>query len=93
MNKAEMVIESSLREGGTDPIFRIAGEAAKKTQELGPEAVINSTIGALMDDDGSLITMKSVYDTLKGLPNDLIAGYSGLAGQPEFFKRCNQSLF
>lgn len=86
MEKAEMVIQSSLREGGTDPIFRIAGEAAKRTAELGPEAVINSTIGALMDDDGSLVTMKSVYETLKNLPNHLIANYSGLAGQPDFLE-------
>ncbi|MGE4508798.1 MAG: aspartate aminotransferase, partial [Eubacteriaceae bacterium] len=63
MDKAQMVIPSSLREGGTDPIFRIAGEAAKKTQELGAEAVINSTLGALMDDEGKLVTMKSVFDT------------------------------
>ena len=57
MKKAEMVIETSLREGGTDPIFRIAGEAANRTRELGPEAVINSTIGALMDDPAKLTAM------------------------------------
>ncbi|WKY46759.1 aminotransferase class I/II-fold pyridoxal phosphate-dependent enzyme [Eubacteriaceae bacterium ES3] len=93
MKQAEMVIESSLREGGTDPIFRIAGEAAKKTSELGPEAVINSTIGALMDDEGKLITMKSVYDTLKNLPNELIAGYSGLAGQPDYLEDVVNACF
>ena len=35
MKKAQMVIETSLREGGTDPIFRIAGEAAKSHQRVG----------------------------------------------------------
>lgn len=93
MDKAQMVIPSSLREGGTDPIFRIAGEAAKKTQELGAEAVINSTLGALMDDEGKLVTMKSVFDTLKNLPNDLIAGYSGLAGQPDFLNDVVEACF
>ncbi|MDP2843830.1 MAG: aminotransferase class I/II-fold pyridoxal phosphate-dependent enzyme, partial [Acetobacterium sp.] len=93
MKKAEMVIETSLREGGTDPIFRIAGEAASRTRELGPEAVINSTIGALMDDNGELVAFKSVYDTLKGLPNNLIADYSGLAGQPDFLEKITEACF
>jgi aromatic-amino-acid transaminase len=93
MKKAEMVIETSLREGGTDPIFRIAGEAAVRTRELGPEAVINSTIGALMDDNGELVTFKAVYDTLKNLPNHLIADYSGLAGQPDFLEKIIEACF
>lgn len=93
MKKAQMVIESSVREGGTDPIFRIAGEAAKRTRECGSEAVINSTIGALMDDNGDLITFKAVYDTLKALPNHLIAGYAGLAGQPDFLEKIIEACF
>ena len=32
---SRMVIESSVREAGTDPIFRVAGEAAQRTKELG----------------------------------------------------------
>ncbi|MBK5244532.1 MAG: aminotransferase class I/II-fold pyridoxal phosphate-dependent enzyme [Eubacteriaceae bacterium] len=93
MKKAQMVIESSVREGGTDPIFRIAGEAAKRTRECGSEAVINSTIGALMDDNGNLVTFKAVYDTLKALPNHLIAGYAGLAGQPDFLEKIIEACF
>ena len=61
---SRMVIESSVREAGTDPIFRVAGEAAQRTKELGTEAVINSTIGALMDDHGDLVAFKSVFDVL-----------------------------
>jgi len=93
MKKALMVIESSVREGGTDPIFRIAGEAAKRTKECGAETVINSTIGALMDDNGELVTFKAVYDTLKALPNHLIAGYAGLAGQPDFLEKIIDACF
>ena len=32
MKKAQMVIESSARAGETDPIFRIAGAAEKRTK-------------------------------------------------------------
>ncbi|MBC3889725.1 aminotransferase class I/II-fold pyridoxal phosphate-dependent enzyme [Acetobacterium paludosum] len=93
MKKAEMVIQTSLRKGGTDPIFKIAGEAEKRVKEFGPEAVINSTIGALMDDNGELVTFKAVYDTLKSLPNNMIANYSGLAGQPEFLEKIVDACF
>lgn len=93
MKKAEMVISSSLRKGGTDPIFKIAGQAAEKIRELGAEAVINSTIGALMDDEGNLVTLKSVYDTLKALPNPLIAAYSALSGQPDFLEKVIDACF
>lgn len=93
MKKAKMVIETSVREGGTDPIFRIAGEAAKRIKECGAEAVINSTIGALMDDNGELVTFKAVYDTLKSLPNHLIADYAGLSGQPDFLEKIIVACF
>lgn len=93
MEKAKMVIETSVRKGGTDPIFRIAGEAAKRTKECGPEAVINSTIGALMDDNGELVAFKGVYDTLKSLPNHLIAGYASLSGQPDFLEKIIEACF
>lgn len=88
-----MVIESSVREAGTDPIFRVAGEAAKRTQELGREAVINSTIGALMDDDGNLVAFDSVYDVLKGLPNEAICNYAGIPGIPEFLDKVTDACF
>ncbi|MGL4607211.1 MAG: pyridoxal phosphate-dependent aminotransferase [Eubacteriaceae bacterium] len=93
MSKEKMVIGTSYRAGGTDPIFKIAAEAAKCTKEFGSEAVINSTIGALMDDDGNLVTFKGVYDTLKSLPNNLIADYAGLAGQPDFLEKIVDACF
>ncbi|MBC3805138.1 aminotransferase class I/II-fold pyridoxal phosphate-dependent enzyme [Acetobacterium fimetarium] len=93
MKKAEMVIQTSLRKGGTDPIFKIAGQANIQIKKCGPEAVINSTIGALMDDNGELVTFKAVYDTLKALPNALIANYAGLAGQPDYLEKVVEACF
>ncbi|MEG0310353.1 MAG: aminotransferase class I/II-fold pyridoxal phosphate-dependent enzyme, partial [Eubacterium sp.] len=90
---SRMVIESSVREAGTDPIFRVAGEAADRVKELGSEAVINSTIGALMDDNGNLVCFKSVYDTLKSLPDNQIADYAGIPGIPEFLNKVVDACF
>lgn len=88
-----MVIADSVREAGTDPIFRIAGEAAKRTAELGADAVINSTIGALMEDDGSLVCFESVFGTLKNLPDAEISNYAGIAGIPEFLDKVVDACF
>lgn len=90
---SRMVIETSVREAGTDPIFRVAGAAAKRAAEIGKESVVNSTIGALMDDDGDLVCFKSVYDTLKALPNHEIADYAPMPGTPQFREKVVEACF
>ena len=64
-----------------------------KRQELGTEAVINSTIGALMDDHGDLVAFKSVFDVLKGLPDEQICDYAGIPGIPEFLDKVVDACF
>jgi aromatic-amino-acid transaminase len=67
-----------------DPIFTIAGKAKEAETLYGKENVINSTLGALMDDEGVLVAFESVYDVFKGLPNQEIAGYAAIPGMPDF---------
>lgn len=76
-----------------DVIFEIAGRAKEAIKIHGQEAVINSTIGALIDDDGKLICMNTVYKELKSLPNEKIAGYSALEGQPDFLEAVQTACF
>lgn len=76
-----------------DIIFGLAGQAAEAIKKHGKENVINSTIGALIDDEGNLIAMKTVYDQLKALPNAEIAAYSALAGQPDFLEAVQAACF
>ena len=82
MNK--MVIETAVRESGTDPIFRVAGAAAERTKEIGKDAITNSTIGALMDDNGDLVAFKSVFNVFRDLDDAEISNYAGITGIPEF---------
>ena len=63
-----------------DPIFNISERAQKAIKTLGKENVINATIGALTDDDGNLITLNTVFDEYKSLPNSEIAAYASIAG-------------
>ena len=40
-----------------DKIFGISRRANEMIEEKGPDAVINATIGALLDDDGELMVL------------------------------------
>lgn len=88
-----MVISSSVREAGNDPIFHIAELAKKRIAEVGHEPVINSTIGSLMDDDGNLVAFDSVYSTFRNLKDTEIAAYASIAGIPEFLENVVYACF
>lgn len=77
----------------SDPIFEIAGRAKAAQAEFGKEKVIDATIGAIMDDQGKLVTFDSVYDVLKGLPNEKIAAYAPIAGTPDYLKAIEKVTF
>lgn len=90
---SRMVIETSVREQGTDPIFHVASQANKRIAEVGRDAVINSTLGAFMDDDGELVTFDSVYSVFRGLTDANIASYAGIAGIPEYLDNVVYACF
>lgn len=76
-----------------DPIFAIAGKAKEAIKKYGKENVIDATLGALYDDNGDLICMKTVYDELKSMPNEKIAAYASVAGQPDFLNAVQEACF
>ena len=76
-----------------DAIFALAAKAKEAIKKHGKDNVIDSTLGALMDDDGNLICMKAVYDELKSMPNANIAAYALVAGQPDFLETVQEVCF
>lgn len=76
-----------------DAIFEIAGRAKEAEEKFGRANVINATLGAIMDDDGNLVCLDTVYTELKNLPNARIAAYAQLAGQPEFLTAIEKACF
>lgn len=78
-----------------DAIFALAAKAQEATKKYGTDKVINSTLGALMDDNGELVCLETVYNELRSLPDAAIAAYALVAGQPIFLdaiiKRCFKS--
>ena len=88
-----VVAPHSKRPAEEDKVFaanRRAQEAAKK---VGPEKVINSTIGALLEDDGSLSIMQTAMQALKNLPDAEIAAYAPIAGLPDFLEAAKTAVF
>ena len=88
-----MVAPHSKRPIVEDKIFganRAAQEAVKKH---GFENVINSTIGAFLDDNGKLILMESVMGNLRNLSDAEIAAYAPISGTAEFIEAVKKAAF
>ncbi len=69
---------------GDDPIFALNREATQR--RAAGETVINATVGALLEDDGTLAVMPSVNDAIRAVPSVKASGYAPIAGVPEFLK-------
>lgn len=76
-----------------DPIFGLAAKAKEAIKTYGKDKVIDSTLGALADDEGNLICMDTVYSELKSLPNAEIAAYAQVAGQPDYLEAVQEACF
>jgi len=76
-----------------DIIFALAAKAQSATKEYGTDKVIDSTLGALMNDNGDLVCLETVYNELKTLPNTAIASYAMVAGQPDFLEAIIKNCF
>ena len=88
-----MVAEHAKWPKENDIIFSLSERAQVAEKELGKDKVINATIGALMDDNGKLIAMKTVYDQLKNLPNEEISAYASIGGQPAYQEAVKKVCF
>ena len=69
-----------------DKVFAASGRAKAMIAERGKDAVINATIGSLLDDEGNLVVMSSVEKTIKTLEGKEYAEYAPIAGTAGFKK-------
>lgn len=88
-----MVAEHAIWPKEEDIIFSLSERAQTDEKLCGIENIINATIGALVDDKGKLITLKSVYDEYKNLDNTLIAPYAQIAGQKNYIEAVKKACF
>jgi len=69
-----------------DKIFGISNRANAMIEAKGKDAVVNATIGALLDDNGDLMVLSSIAETFKDLKPTEYAPYAPIAGIPAFRK-------
>lgn len=68
-----------------DTVFAIVAQAKQAKKELGEDAVVDATIGSLYDENGKIVAFDSVFQTLKQLPNEVMAAYAGsFTGNPNY---------
>lgn len=89
----QMVADHAVWPMANDAIFGLAARAKEAIAKHGKENVIDSTLGALADDEGNLICLNSVYGELKSMPSAQMAAYAQVAGQPDFLEAVQKACF
>ena len=76
-----------------DKVFAASGRAKAMIAEKGKDAVINATIGSMLDDNGELMVMKSVEKIVKNLKPAEYSEYAPIAGTAGFKKAIMKAAF
>jgi aromatic-amino-acid transaminase len=74
-----------------DPIFALDAEARRRAAN--GEAVINATLGMLMEDDGSLAVLPAVQEAYARIDRIAASGYAPLAGTAAFREAVIEDVF
>lgn len=85
------LISESRGRPGDDPIFTI--NAAANARRARGEAVVNASLGALLDDDGGLSVMPTVFEAFQAVPAQQAAAYAPIAGDPPFLEAVRRDVF
>lgn len=76
-----------------DKVFAASGRAKAMIAEKGKDAVVNATIGSLLDDNGELVVMSSVEKVVKSLKPAEYSEYAPIAGTAGFKKAIMKAAF
>ncbi len=79
--------------GGPDKNFLISGMAKERAAVVGKENIVNAAVGSFLDDQGRLITMKTVEDTVREIPFYETADYASIEGSPGFLRASIDAAF
>lgn len=80
----EFLIPTRTSRPSDDPIFALNAEA--RARRAAGEAIINATVGALLDDEGRLAVLEGVAHALREVPSNVGAGYAPIEGDPAFLQ-------
>lgn len=78
----DFLIPTRTARAGDDLIFALNTEA--RARATAGEAIVNATVGALLDEEGKLAVLSGVAAALRELPVSTGAGYAPITGSAEF---------
>ncbi|MBQ7284415.1 MAG: aminotransferase class I/II-fold pyridoxal phosphate-dependent enzyme [Oscillospiraceae bacterium] len=74
-----------------DTVFAIVRKAAAAKEQFGAENVVDATLGSLYSEDGSLVAMKSVFESFDEVTPKQKGGYAaGFLGNADYRTLCTQ---
>lgn len=82
--KGIMAASHAAGKNAIDKIFGASQAAMEAMQKFGRENVTNATIGAILDDNETLVILPTVEKTLRSVPAADLAGYAPIAGLPDY---------
>ncbi|MFT4710503.1 MAG: aromatic-amino-acid transaminase [Bacteroidia bacterium] len=88
---ANPLIPASSNRPGDDPIFTLHGEAMRRAAK--GEDILNATLGALVEDDGTLAVMPSVHEALRNVSLHRASAYAPISGPPDFLQAVEHDVF
>ena len=81
-HRASALVPNRRGRSGDDPIFALHAEATRR--RAAGERVVNATLGALLDEDGSLLVLPTAARAVREVGVDDHAAYAPIAGTPAF---------
>ena len=79
------VKDSANQQPIVDTVFTIVAKAKEAKEKYGADQVVDATIGSLYNEEGQLVALDSVYNSLKNLDNKVLAKYAAsFTGNPTF---------
>ena len=88
-----VLAKHTVGKGGPDKVFRISGMAKARAAVVGKENITNATTGSFLAADGSLMTLKTVEETVKEIPFNESCDYATIEGSPEFIEAAIDAAF
>ena len=76
-----------------DLILKYSTLAKKRAEAIGKDNILDATIGSFLDEDGTLMVMKTVEKALQEVSFSEGASYAPTLGEPEFLKVLEKSVF
>jgi aromatic-amino-acid transaminase len=73
-----------------DPIFALNKEATQRREK--GEAIVNATVGSLLDDEGRLAVLPTAARVVREVPRDEWAAYAPISGTPGFLTAAMDDL-